>query len=206
MRRRAGWTRSLPNALTPLVGREREIGLLLERWEHAKAGMGQVVMLVGEGGIGKSRLVAVLKERVAAAAAAQVECRGSPLHQHSTLYPLIDFFHRMLHWQRHDTADEKLQKLEAALAQYGPALTETVPLFAALLSLPLSPARYQPLSLSPQQQKHKTFAALRWESSSSPTPSAPKTPYSSSRHTGHWEPPYGSWENLPLPNDTWSRA
>jgi class 3 adenylate cyclase/DNA-binding winged helix-turn-helix (wHTH) protein len=150
----------LPNALTPLVGREREIGLLLDRWEHAKAGMGQVVVLVGEGGIGKSRLVTVLKEQVAGAAAAPVECRGSPFHQQSALYPFIDFFHRMLRWQRQDTVDEKLQKLEAALTQYGPALTETVPLLAALLSLPLSPVRYPPLSLSPQQQKHKTFEAL----------------------------------------------
>jgi class 3 adenylate cyclase/predicted ATPase len=150
----------MPKAWTPLVGREREIGLLLERWEQARAGMGQVVVLIGEGGIGKSRLVAVLKEQVADTSTAQVECRGSPLHQQSALYPLIDFFHRALHWQRHDTADVKLQKLEAALAQYSPALTETVPLFAALLSLPLAPERYPPLSLSPHQQKHKTFEAL----------------------------------------------
>lgn len=150
----------MPRALTPLVGREREIELLLERWEHAQAGRGQVVVLVGEGGIGKSRLVAVLKEQVAGISSVQVECRGSPLHQQSAFYPLIDFFHRTLHWQRQDMADAKLQKLEAALSQYGVALPETVPLFAALLSLPLAPERYPPLSLAPQQQKHKTFAAL----------------------------------------------
>ena len=150
----------MPQALTPLVGRERDLGLLLDRWEQAQAGLGQVVILVGEAGIGKSRLVAVLQDQVAGAAVAQVECRGSALHQHSAWYLLIEFFYRALHWQRHDTADAKLQKLEAALQRDGLAVPEMVPVFAALLSLPLSPQRYPPLSLSSQRLRQQTFEVL----------------------------------------------
>ena len=150
----------MPQALTPLVGRERDLGLLLDRSEQAQAGLGQVVILVGEAGIGKSRLVAVLQDQVAGAAVAQVECRGSALHQHSAWYLLIEFFYRALHWQRHDTADAKLQKLEAALQRDGLAVPEMVPVFAALLSLPLPPQRYPPLSLSSQRLRQQTFEVL----------------------------------------------
>ena len=149
-----------PQALTPLVGRKRDIGLLLDRWEQAQVGLGQVVVLVGEAGIGKSRLVAVLQDHIAGAAVAQVVCRGSAFHQHSAWYPLTEFFHRALHWQRHDTADAKLQKLIAALERYGLTVPEMVPVFAALLSLPLPPHRYPPLPLSPQRLRHQTFDAL----------------------------------------------
>jgi class 3 adenylate cyclase len=78
--------------LTPLVGRDAEVTVLLERWEHAKQGHGQVVLLTGEGGMGKSRLVHVVKEQVANEPHIQWECRSSPYFQNTALYPLIDFF------------------------------------------------------------------------------------------------------------------
>jgi hypothetical protein len=82
--------------LTPLVGRESELGLLQQRWEHAKAGAGQVVLLSGEPGIGKSRLVQEIKEQLAHEGATRIEFRCSPYHQNSALYPIIDHLQRLL--------------------------------------------------------------------------------------------------------------
>jgi class 3 adenylate cyclase len=147
--------------LTPLVGREQEIGLLRERWVQVKDGLGQVVLLSGEAGIGKSRLVQVLKEQVAAEPQAWLTpCQCSPYHQHTALYPLIDLLERVvLRFEREESPQQKLSKLEGFLVQYGLPLTEVMPLFAALLSLPL-PVGYAPLSASPEQQKQQTLQAL----------------------------------------------
>jgi TOMM system kinase/cyclase fusion protein len=147
--------------LTPLVGREQEIGLLRERWAHVKDGMGQVVLLSGEAGIGKSRLVQVLKDQVAAEPQAWLTpCQCSPYYQHSALYPLIDLLERVaLRFEREESPSQKLSKLEGFLVQYGLPLAEAVPLFAALLSLPL-PADYVPLTVSPEQQKQQILHAL----------------------------------------------
>jgi predicted ATPase len=147
--------------LTPLVGREAEVSLLLERWVQSQGGLGQVVLLSGEAGIGKSRLVQVVKERLADTPHMRLECRCSPYYQHTALYPIIDLVERALQFQRGETTDTKLEKLERALSQYRLALHETVPLFAALLSLPLPAAWYAPLSLTPERQKQKTLEALR---------------------------------------------
>jgi predicted ATPase len=143
------------------VGREQEIGLLLERWQQVKDGHGQVVLLSGEAGIGKSRLVQVLKEQVASEPQAWLTpCQCSPYHQNSALYPMIDLLERIvLQFDRDATPPQKLSKLEGHLAQYGLPLAEAVPLYATLLSLPL-PATYAPLTLSPIQQKQKTMHAL----------------------------------------------
>ncbi len=146
--------------LTPLVGRESEMTLLLERWQHAKAGHGQVVLLTGEGGIGKSRLVQVLKEHVASEPYTRWECRSLPYYQNTALYPLTDFFQRALQWQPDETPDEKLGKLERTLRQYRLPVAETVPLFAPFLSLTLPEERYPPLNLSPQRQRQKTLESL----------------------------------------------
>jgi serine/threonine protein kinase len=147
--------------LTPLVGRAKEIGMLQERWEQVVEGNGQVVLLNGEAGIGKSRLVQELKEHVAANPQAWLtECYCSPYHQSSALYPLIELLERVvLQFEAEDAAPKKLHKIEGFLAEYGLALPETTPLFATLLSIPLS-ENYPPLNLSPQQQKHKTLEAL----------------------------------------------
>ncbi len=145
--------------LTPLVGRDQDVGLLLERWEETKEGEGQVVLMSGEAGIGKSRLVQVLKERVTEEAYTRLECRCSPYHQNSALYPVIDLLQRMFELKREDSPQAKLQKLEAGLSQYRLALPDTVPLFASLLSVPV-PESYAPLDLTPQRQREKTLEAL----------------------------------------------
>jgi class 3 adenylate cyclase/predicted ATPase len=146
--------------LTPLVGRESEVTLLLERWHQVKDGQGQVVLLSGEGGIGKSRLVQVVKDHVANEPHTRWECRSLPYYQNTALYPFIDFFQRALHWHQDETPEEKLAKLEQQLRQYRLPVAETVPLFAPLLSLTLPEDRYPPLTLSPQRQRQKTLESL----------------------------------------------
>jgi class 3 adenylate cyclase len=147
--------------LTPLVGREQEVGLPRERWAQVKEGLGQVVLLSGEAGIGKSRLVQVLKEQVAAEPQAWLTpCQCSPYHQYSALYPWIDMLERVaLRFTREEPPQQKFSKLEGFLVQYGLPLAEAVPLLATLLSLPL-PADYAPLTMSPEQQKQQTLHAL----------------------------------------------
>jgi class 3 adenylate cyclase/predicted ATPase len=149
-----------PRGLTPLVGREQEVGLLLERWEQVKDGQGHVILLSGEAGIGKSRLVQVVREHVAHESHVRWECRSSSYYQNTALYPLIDLLRRALHWQQDDTPEERLAKLEQELRQYCFPLAETVPLFAPLLSLPIPENRYPPLHLSPQRQRQKTLESI----------------------------------------------
>jgi class 3 adenylate cyclase len=147
--------------LTPLVGREPEVALLLERWAQVKEGLGQVVLLSGEAGIGKSRLVQVLTAHVAAEPQAWLTpCQCSPYYQHTALYPLIDLLERVaLRFEREESPEQKRRKLEGFVVQYGLPLAEAVPLFAALLSLPLG-VDYAPLTVSPEQQKQQTLHAL----------------------------------------------
>ena len=146
--------------LTPLVGRESEVTVLLERWAYAKDGHGQVILLSGEAGIGKSRLVQVLREHVANASHVRWECRSSPYYQNTALYPIIDLMQRALQWRQDETPEEKLERLEQTLSQYRLLLAETVPLFATLLSLPLLEERYPPLQWTPQRQRQKTLESL----------------------------------------------
>ncbi|HXH12589.1 MAG TPA: adenylate/guanylate cyclase domain-containing protein [Alphaproteobacteria bacterium] len=101
--------------LTALVGRESEVALLLERWEQSRARPGQVVLLSGEGGIGKSRLAEVLRERVVGEGLPGIVLRCSPYHTNSALYPAIEHLQRWLQLERNDTSEEKLRKLEEAL-------------------------------------------------------------------------------------------
>jgi predicted ATPase len=145
--------------LTPLVGREEEVGLLLARWEQTDEGQGQVVVLSGEPGIGKSRLVQVLKDRVADTHHYRLECRCSPYYANSPLYPVIDLLPRALEWSRDDSADTKLAKLEKGLSVYPVSLADVVPLLASLLSLPPSD-RYPLPPMSPERQKGKTLEAI----------------------------------------------
>ena len=107
--------------LTPLVGREHEVGLLRERWVQSRDGLGQVVLLSGEAGIGKSRLVRVLTERVADEGAPWLTLRCSPYHTNSAFYPVIEHLQRLLQWHRHETPAARLATLEQALRTAGSA-------------------------------------------------------------------------------------
>jgi class 3 adenylate cyclase/tetratricopeptide (TPR) repeat protein len=143
-----------------LVGRDEEIGLLLRRWEQSKDGLGQVVLLSGEAGIGKSSLVEGLRHHVRQAGFTRIAFRCSPYHTNSAFYPIIEQVQRALGWQPDDAVDTQLAKLEQALAGTSLPLEDAVPLLAALLSLPLPEDRYPALSVTPQQQRHQTQDVL----------------------------------------------
>jgi predicted ATPase len=149
-----------PTHLPFLVGREEELGLLLRRWEQSKAGLGQVVLLSGEAGIGKTALVEVLRAHVARESHTHVGFRGSPYHAHSALYPVIEHVKRVLRLDRHDSPETALDKLERALQGYRLPQAEVIPLLAALLAVPLPEGRYPILTLTPQQQRQQTLDAL----------------------------------------------
>jgi class 3 adenylate cyclase/predicted ATPase len=151
---------AVTRGLTPLVGREQEVGLLIERWEQVKSGQGQVVLLSGDAGIGKSRLVQTLKDHVANEPHIRWECRSAEYSQNTVLFPLVDLFQRLLRFEAHETADTKLEKLTHALSQYRLPLEESVQLFAPLLSLPIPEATYPPLHLSPQRQRQKALETI----------------------------------------------
>jgi predicted ATPase len=137
---------------------EEELELLLRRWSKAKGGEGQVVLLSGEPGIGKSRLTGALMERIAAEPHRRLRYFCSPQHTDSALYPMISQLERAAGFSHGDTALTKLDKLDALLAQsYTPP--EDRSLFAELLSLPTD-GRYSKLDLTPQQRRERTFQAL----------------------------------------------
>ncbi|MDA9489444.1 AAA family ATPase [Bradyrhizobium sp. CCBAU 11361] len=145
--------------LTPLVGREHEIGLLLEQWERAKEGEGQVVLLAGEPGIGKSRLLRALRGRLEDEAHTALSHYCSPHHQTSPLHPVIGLLERAAGFAADDPAATRLDKLEALLALSSNDVTGVAPLLAALLSLETG-ARYPPLDESPHRQKERTLEVL----------------------------------------------
>ncbi len=138
------WDIAVQAGLTPMVGRQEEISLLRRRWEQSKVGLGQVVLLRGEPGIGKSRLVEALREQVRSEGYRWLTFRCSPYHTHSAFYPVIDALERLLQWSRDMSPEAKFTQLEQALQRYRIPLQEAVPLFAALLSLPLPAERYPP--------------------------------------------------------------
>ncbi len=142
--------------LTPLVGREQEMGLLLERWARVQEGLGQVVVLNAEAGIGKSRLVQEVKALVDGEPHTRLDWRCSPYYQNSALYPVIKLFHQVLLLRREDSPEVKLGQLEAVLRHHHMPLPDMAPLLASLLSLPL-PEGYPPLTLGPQRQRQKTL-------------------------------------------------
>ncbi len=150
---------ALESGLSPLVGRTEELAFLQQRWETARVREGQVVLLGGEPGIGKSRLVQELKEQVAKAGEARREFRCSSYARNTAFYSVIDHLQRWLQFQGDEPADEKFRRLETALEGYRHLPEESVALFASLLSLPL-PERFAPLRLSPERQRQKTQEAL----------------------------------------------
>jgi class 3 adenylate cyclase/predicted ATPase len=143
-----------------LVGRDEESGLLRRRWEQSKAGLGQVVFISGEAGIGKSTLVEALRVQVRAAGLPRIAFRCSPYHTTSALYPVITHLQHLLQFAPDDSPATLLAKLEAGLRPSGLLLVEVVPLLAGLLSVPLPAERYAALIVTPQQQKQQTLDVL----------------------------------------------
>lgn len=172
----------VPVGLTPLTGRDQEMNLLKERWQQAKEGMGQVVLLIGEAGLGKSRLVHALKQYVRGEAeenrhtlnltvqrapgfetgqdSSVVEWYCSPHFRNTGLYPVSNFFERFFHFGRHEDASARLDKLVQHLEKYNLAQPDIVPLFASLLSLPTN-GKFPSLALTPVREREETFLALK---------------------------------------------
>src|SRR5262249_52017930 len=138
------------SVLSPLIGRDEEIDLLLRRWARAKAGDGQIVLITGEPGIGKSRTIAAVVEALRGEQHIRLRFFCSPYHQDSALYPFVDQLGRASRFTSDDSPVAKLEKLEAVLARGAPP-AEDVAVLADLLSLPVSERNLLP-NLSPQQK------------------------------------------------------
>jgi predicted ATPase len=147
------------SGLTPLVSRDLEVGLLLDRWEKTVEGRGQVVVMIGEPGIGKSRMALVLRERLTAGAQVVIEHRCSPYYRNTPLYPVMDTLPRAFGWGREDNEAVKRDKLWETLARFGMADPESAALLAALLSLP-GDARFALPVMSPERQRQRTLETL----------------------------------------------
>ena len=147
---------ALRTASTPLIGREEEIALLKRRWERAKTGDGSVVLIVGEPGIGKSRVAQALLEQVANEPQTRLRFFCSPHHRHTPLYPSITQLQQAAGFKRDDTSEIRLAKLVAVLSLANKDLSEAVPLLADLLAIPTGD-RYPPLNFTPQKRKEKRF-------------------------------------------------
>jgi class 3 adenylate cyclase len=149
---------AMRTAMTPLVGRNEEIDLLLRRWQQAKRGDGQVVLISGEPGIGKSRIAETIVQRLSNEPHIRLRYFCSPHHQDSALYPSIVQLERAAGFRRGDNDEQRLNKLEAVLAQGTDDLSEPAHLLADLLSIPTGD-RYPALNLTPQKRKEKTLHA-----------------------------------------------
>jgi class 3 adenylate cyclase len=146
-------------ALSPLLGREEELQLLLRRWEQAKRGNGRVVLVSGEAGIGKSRLARALQQQLVGTSDRGFNYHASPHQQDSALRPVITQLRGAAAIDREDPLERQLDKLEAFLAPCGEAVAAELPVFAALLSIPAQ-GRYQLPDLSPHRLKERILHAL----------------------------------------------
>ena len=147
------------HGLTPFVGREHELQFLTDRWRQALGGAGQFVLVLGEPGIGKSRLVQRFHERLADTPHIWTECAASALHQNTPFYALCDALGQGFGWRGLEAQADRLAALEASLVAAGAKLDEAVPLIAPLVNLELPP-RYQPSRISPEQQRRQLLATV----------------------------------------------
>jgi AAA ATPase domain/Adenylate and Guanylate cyclase catalytic domain len=146
------------HALTPFVGREDELRLLMNRWERALEGDGQVALIIGEAGIGKSRLVQRFHEEIAGTPHTWVEAAAGAFFQNTPFYAVAEMLRELLAWRGDESAEEQITQLETRLGLAGLKPAEALPLIAPLLDLPLP--KYPPLSLSPEQQRRRLLATL----------------------------------------------
>jgi class 3 adenylate cyclase/tetratricopeptide (TPR) repeat protein len=145
--------------LTSFVGREDELRSLMSRWERALDGEGQVALIIGEAGIGKSRLVQRFHEQIAGTEHTWIEAGTAPFYQNTPFYPVADMLKQALAWRGNESAEEQLTQLGSALELAGLKPAEAVPLIGPLLDLPI-PEKYPPLALSPEQQRRRLLATL----------------------------------------------
>jgi class 3 adenylate cyclase/predicted ATPase len=145
--------------LTPFVGRDDELGVLRKRWERARAGEGQAVLVIGEPGIGKSRLLQRFREEITDIPHIWVDCAAASLHQNTPFYAFEDMLRQGLRITADQKPEERLASLEAAFELAGLNPSEAVPLIAPLISLPL-PDKYPPLQLEPDQRRKRLLATI----------------------------------------------
>jgi class 3 adenylate cyclase/tetratricopeptide (TPR) repeat protein len=145
--------------LTPFVGREDELRSLMNRWERVLDGEGQVALITGEAGIGKSRLVQRFHEQIKDTPHTWVEATAGALFQNSPFYAVAEMLREFVAWRGDESAEEQLAQLASRLKSAGVKPAETIPLIAPLLNLQL-PAKYPPSSLSPEQQRRRLLATL----------------------------------------------
>ena len=144
--------------LTPLIGRETEMTMLKNKWAQAREGEGQALLLYGQPGMGKSRIMQELCERVAKEPHLLMRYQCSQYYSNSAFYCILANLQRTARFERSDSTETRITKLEAALAPVGVLKERLAPLYAALMSLPLD--RFAPLNMSPQKQKQETMEAM----------------------------------------------
>jgi class 3 adenylate cyclase/tetratricopeptide (TPR) repeat protein len=145
--------------LTPFVGREDELRSLMNRWERALDGEGQMALIIGEAGIGKSRLEQRFHEQIAGTPHTWVEAAAGAFFQNTPFYAVTEMLRELLAWRGDESGEEQLAQLETRLELAGLKPAEALPLIAPLLNLPL-PAKYPPSPLSPEQQRRRLLATL----------------------------------------------
>ncbi len=147
------------DTLTNFVGRAQEVALLMDRWQEAKQGEGQVILLAGDAGIGKSRIIDTFRKQLSNETQAVLHFQCSPYHIDSALYPIITELEHSAGLKLDDSPHVRLEKLEDLLNDGGSDLTETIPLIASLLSVPTD-GRYSPADFDPQRRKERTLGVL----------------------------------------------
>ncbi len=156
----SGARRRLPvRGLTPFIGRQDELSLLLNRWDQVREGEGQLMLVLGEAGIGKSRLVQRFHEQIADTPHTWLECAAASLHQNTPFYAVTELLEQGFQWRGEQTSEERIASLEATLKSAEVKLGEALPLIARLANLPI-PDRYSPLQMPPDQQRKRLLATI----------------------------------------------